>query len=75
MSIVVLGRLLTPEDYGIYGIMMFFIYIIETLVDSGFGGALVQKRTIDSKDIDTLFLVNASISVFCMASSFLWHQL
>ena len=41
ISVVVLGRLLSSEDYGVYSTMMVFIAISELLIDSGFGGAFV----------------------------------
>lgn len=62
IAITVLGRLLTPEDYGTYGIMMVFIAISDALVDSGFGGALVHKKKLLQEDINTLFFTNATFS-------------
>lgn len=49
VSLIILGRLLSPNDYGTYGIMMVFITLSDTLVDSGFGGALVNKKILISK--------------------------
>lgn len=64
ISLIVLSRLLKPEDYGIYGVMMVFIAISNMLVDSGLGGALVQKKDINNIDINTLFFANTVISIF-----------
>ena len=44
ITLIIMGRLLTPDDYGVYGIMMIFIAVSDMLVDSGFGGALVYKK-------------------------------
>lgn len=63
ITLVILGRLLGPNDYGIYGVMMIFIAVSDMLVDSGFGGALVYKKEIDQTDINTLFYVNVAISI------------
>lgn len=63
LSIIILGRLLTPEDYGTYGIMMIFIMLSDTLVDSGFGGALVNKKNVNQQDLNTLFFTNATFSL------------
>lgn len=63
VSLIILGRLLSPNDYGTYGIMMVFITLSDTLVDSGFGGALVNKKNINQQDINTLFVTNAIISL------------
>lgn len=63
ISLIVLSRLLSPQDYGIYGTMMIFIAIAELLIDSGFGGAIVQKKYVSSLDIGTLFITNFAISI------------
>lgn len=64
LSVVILSRFLTPEEYGTYGIMAIFISVSELLIDSGFGGALVQKTQIDQVDINTLFVSNFGMSLF-----------
>lgn len=63
MALMIMSRLLTPEDYGVYGTMIIFIAITETLIDSGFGGALVQKNNITSQDLNTLFFFNIIVSI------------
>lgn len=63
LSVVILSRFLSPEEYGIYGIMAIFIAISELLIDSGFGGALVQKKDVKQIDINTLFVSNLFISL------------
>lgn len=78
LAIIVLSRILGPEDYGIYGVMAIFIAISDMLVDSGFSGALVQKKDITNIDINTLFFSNTAISLvlyvilFC-AAPFIEH--
>lgn len=62
VSIMILSRILTPSEYGIYGIMTIFIAMSEMLIDSGLGGAIVQKKIIVQADIDTLFTLNISVS-------------
>ena len=64
VTLFVLGRILSPTEYGIYGIMLVFIGIAEMLVDSGFGGAIIKKEEIFQQDIDTLFITNICISIF-----------
>lgn len=71
ISVVILSRVLSPEDFGVYGTMMIFIAISELLIDSGFGGALVQQKKITNKDINTLFVTNFSISLFLYLLLFL----
>lgn len=63
LGVAVMGRFLSPQEYGTYGIMMIFVTVSEQLIDSGFGGALVQKREICQEDINTLFTSNMIISI------------
>lgn len=60
---LVLARLLTPEEYGIIGIITIFIAVFNSIVDSGFSNALIRKN--DAKDIDynTVFITNLVLSV------------
>lgn len=64
ISIIILSRFLSPEEYGVYGIMAIFISLAEMLIDSGLGGAIVQKKNINQNDINTLFVSNFVISIF-----------
>lgn len=60
---LVLARLLTPEEYGLIGIITIFIAVFNSIVDSGFSNALIRKT--DAKDIDynTVFITNMVVSV------------
>lgn len=61
---MVLARLLTPDDFGCVGIVLIFVSFADLLIDSGLGGALIQKKVISQKDINTVFTTNFIISVF-----------
>ena len=67
---LVLANLLTPEEYGIVGIIMIFIAIFNCIVDSGFSSALVRKKDVLPIDYDTIFIANilfsAAIFVLCI---------
>ena len=60
---LVLARLLSPEEYGLIGIITIFIAVFNSIVDSGFSNALIRKN--DAKDIDynTVFISNLVLSV------------
>jgi len=55
---VVLARLLTPEDFGLIGMLAIFIGISQAFVDSGFGNALIQKKEVNQTDYSTVFYFN-----------------
>lgn len=63
ISNMVLARLLTPDDFGTIGMLMFFIAIAQTFIDSGFGSALIQKKEITQEDKSTVFVINMVMSV------------
>ena len=62
ISNMVMARLLTPDDFGTIGMLLFFIAMAQTFVDSGFGAALIQKKEITNEDVCTVFYVNMGIS-------------
>lgn len=59
---VVLARLLSPEEYGLLGIMMIFIIISESIVNSGLSNALIRKQDTTERDYNTVFLTNLCLS-------------
>lgn len=69
-TLIIMGHLLMPEDYGVYGTMIIFISITETLIDAGFGGALIQKKTLHATDVNTLFFFNLFMSLLAYAILF-----
>lgn len=44
VSTMVMARLLSPNEFGVIGMLMFFLALAQTFVDSGLGAALVQKK-------------------------------
>lgn len=64
IGLVVLSKLVSPSDYGIMGVMFFFMNIADLLIDSGMGGALIYKKEPTEKDFSTLFLFNLGMSLF-----------
>ncbi len=52
---IVLGRLLTPSDYGMVGMLAIFTAIAGTLQESGFTSALTNKKTITHDDYNAVF--------------------
>lgn len=68
---LVLARLLTPEEYGLIGIVTIFTSILLGFVDCGFSNALIRKQDADNEDFNTMFIVNLVISVAMYALLFL----
>ncbi len=68
---LVLARLLTPDDYGLIGIITIFISVFNSIVDSGFSSALVRKNDATDTDYNTVFVSNMAVSiVLCLVLYF-----
>lgn len=67
---IVLARLLTPDDYGLLGIIAIFTAICTALINGGFQNALIRKKTVTDDDYSTAFLVNFGMSLLLYAIIF-----
>lgn len=67
---IVLARLLSPEEYGLIGILTIFIAIFNAIVDSGFTNALIRKQNATDTDYSTVFYTNLVLSVVLAAVLF-----
>ena len=60
---IILARLLLPEHFGLIGMILVFIALSNSLVDSGFTQALIRERHASQTDYSTVFYFNLFISV------------
>ncbi len=67
---LVLARLLSPEEYGLIGIVTIFTTIMLGFVDSGFSNALIRKHEVSEEDYSTLFFFNLFVSILMFALLF-----
>ncbi len=68
---VILGRILTPQDYSLVGIITVFFSIANIFISGGLNTALVQKKDADVEDYSTVLIVNVSLSLVLYAVLFL----
>jgi O-antigen/teichoic acid export membrane protein len=68
---VLVTRILLPADYGLVAMILIFMAIGQTLVDSGFGSSLIWKKEPSETDYSTVFYFNISISFFLYLFFFL----
>ncbi|MBR1557306.1 MAG: lipopolysaccharide biosynthesis protein [Prevotella sp.] len=64
---IVLARLLSPEEYGLIGIVIIFTTVMTAIMDSGFSSALIRKIEVKDEDYNTLFIFNLTVSVALFA--------
>ena len=60
---IVLARLLSPDDYGLIGIIAIFTTVCTALINGGFTTALIRKKNATDDDYNTAFIVNLGISL------------
>lgn len=60
---IILARILVPEHFGLLGMVMIFVALSQTLVDSGFSQALIRERKVSSIDYSTTFIFNMAFSI------------
>lgn len=73
---VILARLLTPNDFGMFGLALITLSLFETFTETGISEALVQKTTKAETDLPTVWIILAIrglllSSLIILASSFI----
>ena len=61
---IIMARMLTPNDYGLVGMLTVFIAVSQSLVDSGFSQALIRKQNRTETDNSTVFYFNLFVGLF-----------
>jgi len=64
---VVMARILTPDDYGLVGMLAIFIAVSQSLIDSGFSQALIRKQDRTEIDNSTVFYFNIGVGAILYA--------
>lgn len=60
---IITSRILSPEDFGIIGVLVIFSTIATAFVDSGLATSLVRSPEVEEKDYSTMFTFNLSMSL------------
>ena len=67
---IVLARLLSPDDYGLIGIVTIFTAVCTVIINGGFTTALIRKKDASDEDYNTAFIVNLVLSILLYAIIF-----
>lgn len=70
VSDLILARLLLPEDFGCVEMLAIFMLLSGTIVNGGFGSALIQKKRPTQEDYSTIFFWNMGMAVSIYAILF-----
>ena len=65
---LVLANILTPDDFGLIGMLVVFIAVSQSLIETGFSLALIRKQ--DRSDVD-----NSTVFYFSTVTSLLVYLL
>lgn len=60
---IIIARLITPQEYGVLGIVLVFINVAQVFIDSGLGSALIYRNNLDNEDTQTTFSFNFIVSI------------
>ncbi|REG77488.1 lipopolysaccharide biosynthesis protein [Algoriphagus antarcticus] len=68
---VILARMLTPEDFGVIGLLVIFTELSKVILDSGFSQALIRKQDSDQTDFTSVFYFNIFIGIVVYSGLYL----
>ncbi|MEZ5059867.1 MAG: oligosaccharide flippase family protein, partial [Saprospiraceae bacterium] len=63
LQIVILARILSPEEFGQFSLTLVFIRFCNPLIELGFGSAVIQKQNISKTELSTLFWINLALGI------------
>ena len=64
---IVLARLLSPDDYGLLGLIAVFTAVCQALISGGYTTALIRKKEVIDDDYNTVFIINFGMSLLLYA--------
>ena len=68
---IIIARMVAPSCYGLVAMLNIFLAIGQSLIDSGFTSALIQKKDCKDEDYSTVFWFNLLVSIILYAIIFL----
>ncbi len=63
IATIVLAGILGPKEFGLIGMIMLFISIGNTLIDSGMSTSLIRSNNVTENEYSTVFITNILMSV------------
>lgn len=68
---IMLARILSPREFGLIGMIVVFIAVSESFINSGFTSALIRKKECTEADYSTVFFFNLVAGVLFFIVLFL----
>ena len=68
ISLIIFAKLLTPDDFGTFAILMIFVGFMQIFTDMGTGAALIQIKDPSEKLLSSVFYFNLFVGlVLCVS--------
>ncbi len=64
---LLVARFLLPEDYGLMAIGMLLVGMADLLAEAGIGRALIQKESLEPRDVNEAFTLNVILALVMYA--------
>jgi PST family polysaccharide transporter len=75
VTIAILARLLTPDDFGLVGMAVVVIGFVAIFKDLGTSAAIIQQKNLSEELLSSIFWVNVVFGVLAMAVLFVLSPL
>lgn len=74
-KIAVIARILTPKQFGVFGVASLALSLLETFSEAGVEHALVQKKEVDNEDVVTAWWISLVRGIFIGAVLYVFAPL
>ena len=68
---IVLSRILTPSEYGVFALALGITAIANVVLFQGFGDALIERKVVNEDDLSTAFWTNLGLGIGIAAALYL----
>ena len=72
---ILIARQISPDDYGLVGIVAVFLVLSDVIINGGFSQALIQKKDRTSLDYSTVFYINIFVAILLYLALFFFSPL
>jgi O-antigen/teichoic acid export membrane protein len=70
-QIIIVSRLLKPEDYGLMGMIMAFVTLAISMNDFGISSAIIHRQNVKRGELSSLYILNLAAGIAACVVT--WH--
>ena len=71
LIIIILARILSPQDFGIIGLLVIFTELSKVILDGGFSKTLIRQKNVTELDYSSIFYFNIIVGLILYIFLFL----